>query len=154
MRNEAADVLNGFLDAEYGVDAPASAPLHVGEDDGAAWRRCWITAWNPLGLARDDDANAQAQAALQADLDAARCARDTGFARSPAGLPGKPWHEPCAVLHDASDALLDRLARRYRQLAVVVADPGAPARLRCYRQAWIERFGIADMDAPNVEWVA
>ena len=154
MRNEAADVLNGFLDAEYGVDARSSAPLHVGEDDDAALRRCWITAWNPLGLVRDDDANARAQAALQADLGAAGCAHDAGFARSPADAPGKPWHEPCAVLRGGPDALLDRLARRYRQLAVVVADPGVPARLRCYREAWIERFGVADMDAPNVEWVA
>ena len=154
MRNEARDVLDAFLRAEYGADGPASAPLHVGEGGTDPARSCWITAWNPLGLERDAAANLSAQATLLAELDGAGCAHAPGFARSPDGWPGRSWHEPCAVLREAPDTLVDRLARRHRQLAVVLADPGAPLRLRCYRGFWIERFGVADMDAPNVEWVA
>lgn len=153
MRHEALDVLNGFLQAEYGIDARTTT-VHIGEVLAEAKDHSWITAWNPLGLPCGEADNARTQAALLDQIDAAGCAHVPGFARSPTAASEPAWYEPCAVLQNAPVPLLDALARQYRQLAVVVALAGAPARLRCYRDCWIERFGVADMDAPNVEWVA
>lgn len=153
MSNEAREVLNGFLSAEYGRGPLEPHLIHIGE---RGIDRCilhWITAWNPLGIGRDDAANTLAQRDLLAALDASGWQIEPGFARAPA-TAGSAWHEPCAVVHAADSLSIDRLARHFRQLAVVVLEPGASARLRCYRALWIERFGSADMDARNVEWVA
>lgn len=154
MSNEALDVLTAFLCAEYGDGHAQPRWLRIGETDASAEARHWITAWNPLGIEREASVNHADQTALHDDLAAAGRASGPGWARSPAKTTGKSWCEPCAVVRGAPDALVDGLARRHRQLAIVVAIPGAPARLRCYRAFWIERFGIADMDARNVEWVA
>ena len=154
MRDEALKVMDGFLRAEYGCDALAGPPLHIGEGAATGVARHWITAWNPLGLPRDEEANHADQHALAKDLGAAGLVAASGFARSPANAPPPRWCEPCAVIQDAPDAAVDALAQRYRQLAIVVWRPGETARLRCYRRVWRERFGITDMDARNVEWVA
>lgn len=153
MSNKALEVLNGFLRAEYGFDAAEDHPFHIGESTPATVILHWITAWNPLGRVHDDDTNAVAQRDLFAAASGSGLRCEHGFARSPR-TSGERWNEPCAVVHAASDAEIDAWARRFRQLAVVVLKPGAPARLRCYRALWIERFGVADMDARNVEWVA
>jgi hypothetical protein len=154
MSNEAVKTLTAFLRAEYGDGHAEPRWLHIGETDTLADTRHWITAWNPFGVEREDSANHADQTALQDDLAAAGLASEPGWARSPASSTETSWCEPCAVVRGATDAFIDTLARRYRQLAIVVAPPGAPARLRCYSAFWIERFGIADMDARNVEWVA
>lgn len=153
MHGEAFVVLRGFLDAEYGFDAAAIVPVRIGDVSTSAATRCWITAWNPLGKARDDAANTFAQAQLHADLDRAGVRFESGFAQSPIANPSR-WHEPCAVTVGDAVAELDRLAQVYRQLAIVVCEPGQPARLRCYRRFWQEAFTHSDMDAANVEWVA
>lgn len=153
MSNEAREVLNGFLSAEYGRGPDETRLIHIGERYPETDSLHWITAWNPLGVMHDDAANTVAQRDLFAALAMAGLRIEDGFARSPQQSDGD-WREPCAVVHAADSLSIDALARRFRQLAVVVLEPEAPARLRCYRALWIERFGSADMDARNVEWVA
>ena len=150
------DLLDQFLSAEYGCNRGTPALLHIGECCVPTGSRHWITAYNPLGAACADAVNLAAQQQLQEAVAAAGWHCEPGFARAPAVAPGRssPWQEPCIVLHSAPDALVDRLAHRFRQLATVVLHPGQPARLRCYRAFWYERFHRADMDAANVEWVA
>lgn len=153
MSDEARQVLQGFLDAEYGFDVIPVPPLQIGGTTQGGGRRHWITAFNPLGVRQSDACNEDAQRSLQAALSALGYRWEHGFARSPAGAPER-WHEPCAVVVDARHAHIDALALGFRQLATVVLEPGVPARLRCYRSLWRERFGLSDMDAPNVDWVA
>lgn len=153
MSDDALKVLNGFLSAEYGRDPVEPRLLHIGDRGTDRCALHWITAWNPLGIERDSEANAIAQHDLFAALAASGLQVERGFARAPQSADDD-WNEPCAVARNADDPLIDALARRFRQLAVVVLRPEAPARLRCYRALWIERFGSADMDARNVEWVA
>jgi hypothetical protein len=153
MSNEAWNTLNGFLRAEYGCEDSAPSRLRIGEPATTMSSRHWITAWNPLGLERGADANLAAQRELLTALAASGLQFEPGFARAP-GATDKGWNEPCAVVIGATDGAIDALAHHFRQLAVVVRSADAPARLRCYRALWIERFGIADMDAPNTEWVA
>ena len=154
MPNEADATLTGFLSAEYGFDTGNGELLHIGDALTAAPSRCWITAWNPLGQIASGAANAAAQTLLRTQADATGLAYSGGFARAPADSSHASWNEPCFVIDAAPLNFIDRLAHAHRQLAVVIAEPGIPARLRCYRRFWQERFGQSDMDAANVEWVA
>lgn len=153
MSNEAWNTLNGFLRAEYGCDRTHSRAFRIGQCSASRTVRHWITAWNPLGIVRERAANNVAQRSLVAALGTHGLRFEPGFARSPQAADGD-WNEPCAVTCNAAESRIDALAHHFRQLAVVVRSADAPARLRCYRAIWIERFGIADMDAPNTEWVA
>ncbi|MBK7145760.1 MAG: DUF3293 domain-containing protein [Xanthomonadales bacterium] len=150
------DLLDQFLCAEYGCESGTPALIHIGERCASAGSRHWITAYNPLGAICPDASNLAAQRLLLGAVAAAGWHGEAGFARAPATAPGqpRPWQEPCIVLHSVPDALVDQLAHRFRQLATVALHPGQPARLRCYRALWRERFHCADMDAANVEWVA
>jgi hypothetical protein len=153
MSDEAWTVLKGFLDAEYGVEPEDTAPLRIGQPARSPRARHWITAFNPLGLARSDALNRADQDALLGALAEAGVACSIGYARSPAAAT-EPWFEPCAVAVDAGHDRIDALALRFQQLATVVVAAASPARLRCYRGPWRTRFGVSDMDAPNVDWVA
>lgn len=150
------DLLDQFLHAEYGCEHGTPALIHIGESSALPASRHWITAYNPLGAACPDASNLAAQQCLLEAVAAAGWHGEAGFARAPAAAAGQPspWQEPCVVLHAVPDALVDRLAHQFRQLATVALHPGQPARLRCYRAFWHERFHRADMDAANIEWVA
>lgn len=159
MKNEAHTVLAGFLRAEYGANGEKPWILTIGETIASGPTRVWITAWNPLGAQVPADENAFAQARLCAGLTEVGLKFDLGFARSPSRQAGAAWFEPCAVVIDPPIAFIDALARAYRQLAVVVASPSEPARLRCYRECWLSRFGLADIgpagvDCGLVDWIA
>lgn len=153
MSDEARQILQGFLDAEYGFDVISVPPLQIGGTAEGCGRRHWITAFNPLGVRQPEAGNEDAQRSLQTALSDHGYRWEHGFARSRASAP-EHWHEPCAVVVDARHEHVDALALRFRQLATVAQEPGVPARLRCYRSQWRERFGVSDMDAPNVDWVA
>lgn len=154
MPDEARTLLTAFLSAEYGCDRVEPRLLHIGERAPSAHSRHWITAWNPLGQARARERNEASQQRLRTRIVAAGCIGDTGFARAPAGGAVPTWLEPCVVVRDVPQSVIDTLARQYRQLAIVSLAAGAPARLRCYRRFWIARFGVADMDDANIDWVA
>lgn len=154
MPHEARALLTAFLRAEYGCDDHEPRLLHIGESAPSAQARCWITAWNPLGHPRAMDRNEASQQRFQARIAASGWISDPGFARAPASDADSRWFEPCRVIRDAPADFIDTLARHYRQLAVVTLAVGAPARLRCYRRFWIARFGVADMDDANIDWVA
>ena len=159
MPNEAVRVLVGFCHAEYGFAGENPRALTLGETIACASTRVWITAWNPLGQVQTPAENAAAQARLCADLAAVGLNFDPGFARSTAARDAVQWCETCAVVIDPPLAFIDALARACRQLAIVVAVPNEPARLRCYRECWFERFGERYVDAENVDsgvvdWIA
>lgn len=150
MTTQARSVLEGFLDACYD-STPPGVRVRIGESRPDLPPTVWITAFNPLGVVRPDDDNAAAQAALWARIAAVAAEARHGVARSSDEPP--TWSEPCAVI--ANDlTLADTLAREHAQLAIVSIDAAGRVRLRCYRAAWLARFGASDMDAPNVEWVA
>ena len=159
MTNEAVRVLSEFCHAQYGCSAENPRFLTVGETIACASTRVWITAWNPLGLVQPPERNAAAQERLCASLGDVGLAFEPGYARSPGAAADATWFEPCAVVVDPPLAFIDALARADQQLAVVVAAPNEPARLRCYRACWLSRFGAGYTDAESVDcgvvdWIA
>ena len=85
-----------------------------------------VSAWNPASEPRSDAANAAADAALVARLDAAGIARQSAWASAPDGQ----WREPGWLLTGIEQNAADRLAADFGQAAVLAWRCGQPVRLR------------------------
>ncbi len=145
-------LLEAYLAARYEVRGPAGpAALRIGEavppalaDALPAGRWTLLTAWNPGSRPRDDASNRQADAALQAELDA------LGLRRLPASSSdgSGQWHEPGWLVADLGTAGADALARRYGQAGILHWPTDGPVRLRMYLA---RPAGVAG--SPWVDWV-
>ncbi len=113
-------------------------PVEAREWLAGATHGAFLTACNPYSQALPAERNAARLAALRADLAAAGVGH----------LPGESWREPSVLAADFDIELLDRLARRYEQNALLVLRPDEPVRLRLYRPEWRELVGTA----VDLEW--
>lgn len=130
---DAMDLALTYAAAEYAVVLDGDAlQLFVGEradDIEAYWpvrRYGLVTAWNPASIPQPDAANAAANAALVARLDAAGIERHAAHAYDREGR----WREPGWLVANVEDAALDRLGREFGQAGVLAWSFGQPVRLR------------------------
>ncbi len=92
-----------------------------------ACRWCIITAHNPGARRVDSSVNQRAEKALERRL---RARRPSLLLRAVNRDPGGRWpDEPGWLFTFERDAEVDELADAFGQLAVVIGDPGQPARL-------------------------
>lgn len=132
----AASLLAAYLAARYEVRGPRKRlRLRIGRPAPQALAALlpagdWtlLTAWNPGSRVVPEADNLDADATLQADLDA------LGLRRLPAaGNDGAgQWHEPGWLVADLGSTRADALARRYGQAGVLHWKAGDPVRLRMY----------------------
>jgi len=138
VRHGRADpLLRAFAATEYVVHARRgdivvrighASPVLDRVLDGRSWTV--ITAYNPNGVSRPSNDNAAAQLELEQLLRESRPASMLPVSNhDPSGRwPDEPaWLVTCDQVF-----LLDELARRFGQLAVVTGRPGAPAALRIF----------------------
>lgn len=135
---ESADSLvAAFAAAEYVVHADGDdIVIRIGHPvpalDSALDGCCWaiITAHNPGGVRRSDDANIAAQQALEKNL---RELRPAAILDAHNRDPSGEWPDEPAQLFTFDDvSVADELAQRFGQRAVVTGHPGRPAALRLY----------------------
>ena len=149
------ELLAAYLDARYEVLAPGGScllrPGHRALPALAAAlpATCWtvITAWNPGSRPRPEADNRQADAALQAELDALGLRRLPTLASDAEGN----WPEPGWLVADLSTADTDALARRFGQAGVLHWRAGGAVRLRVYLAPPAE--GLEGIDTGCVKWV-
>ncbi len=123
------DVGGTWLALWVGQPAPAAldAARPVCPGNEAAWTL--VTAWNPQSRPQDPAANAAADAALRAELDARGLARLRAIGGSPDGC----WEEQGWLVAGLDAAAADALARRHDQAGLLHWRAGEPVRLRMYR---------------------
>lgn len=114
-----------WADLRIGRGLPDSLQAAVGDGYWA-----FITAWNPLSLAREDALNRIAQRALCAALNALP---DTRL-RPAIGIGADGWSEPSFFVTGPSPAELDALANEHQQIAYVLGHGASPAQLRWLRR--------------------
>ena len=151
---DTATLLEAYLAAVYRTRvAGAWLPLRIGEpafalDDvamaaapGAIATWTLVTAWNPQSRVQDERANAAADAALHAGLQACglRAWRAVG------GSADGQWEEHGWLVAGLDAASADALARRHDQAGVLHWQRAAAVRLRMYRErppgnraAWVD----------------
>ncbi|GAB3516385.1 DUF3293 domain-containing protein [Pseudoxanthomonas daejeonensis] len=115
---------------------------------GSASRLTLITAWNPQSLVRSASANAAADAALRAELDA--LGRPT--LRAAAADADGGWEERGWLVEGLDAATADVLARRYDQAGLLHWDAREPVRLRMYRARPMPGGTLGDIRW--VDWMA
>jgi hypothetical protein len=108
----------------FTVDQPPPAGL-AHAIAGAPWAH--VTACNPQSRPTSDAANLAAQQALYAALRALPATRDIHPA---IGLGPEGWHEPSLFVVGPETAELDRLMRRFGQLAYLHGRGEWPVKLR------------------------
>lgn len=127
--------LNGGrrITLRVGSDCP-DLPIESNERWG------FITAWNPFSEPRPASDNRAAQREL---FDALK--RSSRVLLPAVGrIPGEPWREPALFAGGISLDELDRLARTFRQNAIVTGRGHGVGSLRFYRDDW--RHAITDSD--------
>lgn len=104
-----------------------------------------LSAWNPQSVERPETLNREADAALQAALEA------TGLAHGPAfaAARNRSWREPGWLVLDMPPSTLDALARRFGQLGTLHWERGGPVRLRMYAALPGRGAGLPDC----IDWL-
>lgn len=144
-------LLAAYLAARYRFElAGRWWPLVVGqlapaELVRAGPARSWslLTAHNPQSVTRPPAVNAEANAALRAELEV--CGHPVLPATASAADGG--WEEPGWLASSLEDDEADALARRYGQAGILHWRAGGPVRLRMYRPR------TAVTPCRNVDWV-
>ncbi|HET6432436.1 DUF3293 domain-containing protein [Dyella sp.] len=104
---------------------PASLQTRVGTHPWGV-----ITGWNPMSLRAPRAFNRAAQRALLADL---RAEPALLWLRPAIGVGRGDWKEPSLFVAGLDARTLDRLGRRYRQLAYLVGVGSGRSQLRWVR---------------------
>jgi hypothetical protein len=122
------------------VDGGARDTLRIGEPMPAAvatWLGdaplcAFITAYNPRSTAQPARDNRRAQRELLRQLQQHGARWRPGVGR----IPGQPWREPSLLVADLDLAVIDALAWRHSQNAIVLVHRSATAQLRLYGAGW------------------
>jgi hypothetical protein len=126
-----------YLDADYRWELDGRwHPLAVGAPPGDEFLRAHpnarslglLSAWNPHSVERSEALNREADAALQAALEASDLMYHPAFSAA----RNRSWREPGWLVLDMPRATLDALARRFGQLGTLRWEPGGQVRLRMY----------------------
>ena len=134
-----AVMMQSFADAVYRVHGDGEViPLRIGQATPAmaalmarhgARHGGLVTGENPFGQQQSDAENAAANGALRAAID------ELGLVRvaSDGGSEDGSWNEPGFLVLGGDDAVLDQLARRFRQAAWVRITADGTAQLAACR---------------------
>ncbi|KFL37246.1 DUF3293 domain-containing protein [Arenimonas donghaensis] len=133
-----AAMMQAFADAVYRVyDGDRAIPLYIGRANPAlaallarhgASHGGLVTGENPFGQVQSPEENATANQALREAIDAHGLAR----VDSDGGSEDGGWNEPGFMVIGGGDAVMDSLARRFRQAAWVRIDAdGIPTLAPC-----------------------
>lgn len=144
-----AAMMQSFADAVYRVyDGDLAIPLHIGQANPAmatllarhgARHGGLVTGENPFGQEQSPEENAGANQALRDAIEALGLAR----VASDGGSEDGSWNEPGFLVIGGGDAVMDSLARRFRQAAWVRIDAdGTPTLAPC-------RYPLAGTGEPS-----
>src|SRR5690606_36363167 len=116
-------LLRAYRAAEYVVFGDPQVVLRIGAPAPQLGRAALVTACNPRGEPRDDEANRAAQARLRGALDERGWRYLEGEGRDPSG----GWKaEPSFLVLGISRRDAEALGRRFEQNAIVYLEPGEP----------------------------
>lgn len=143
-----------YLDAEYRWELDGHwHALAIGVPPGDAFIRSYpnarslglLSAWNPQSVERPEAPNREADAAMQAALEASGLVHHPAFAAA----RNRSWREPSWLVVDMPPATLDALAQRFGQLGTLHWERGGPVRLRMYAAAPRDAAGLPD----SIDWL-
>lgn len=143
-----------YLDGEYRWELDGRwHALAIGAPPGPEFTRAHpdassfglLSAWNPHSVQRPETLNREADAALQAALEAAGLAHCPAFAAA----RNRSWREPGWLVLDMPPSTLDALARRFDQLGTLHWERGGPVRLRMYASPPERGAGLPDC----IDWL-
>lgn len=147
-----AGLARAYLAASYRWEADGTwHPLRIGAPAPELEARFpaadgfgFVSAWNPHSVPRTDAQNRVADEALQSVLEATGLPFRPGFSAA----ANRIWREPSWVAAGMPLRQLDRIGRRFEQLATLGWLRGEPVRLRMYAR---QPAGMPPLDF--VDWL-
>lgn len=123
-----------------------SLPTPLCEFLGNAANAHLVSACNPFSVATETNTNRRRMHDLVRTAEALKLPILAGVGH----IPGEPWRESFLLLASMDIGVVDTLARRFGQNAVVSLLVDQPARLRIYQNAWRQHTP----DSADIEWAA